>query len=41
MNLLGIHDREGAAFSPADTWVVDTVALSEKPTAPAYDALHH
>lgn len=40
MNLLGAHDREAAAFSPAGTWILDTIALSENPTPPPYDANH-
>lgn len=39
-SLLGIHDREGASFSPAGTWVLDTIALSENPTPPSYDSNH-
>lgn len=30
-NLAGIHDREGQEIAPPDTWIVDTVALSENP----------
>lgn len=40
MNLLGAHDREAAGFSPAGTWILDTIALSENPTPPQYDANH-
>lgn len=39
-NLIGIHDRQAASFSPPGTWVVDTIALSENPTPPQYDANH-
>jgi hypothetical protein len=36
-NLIGLHDREATALAVADSWIVDTVALSENPVAPAYD----
>lgn len=39
-NLIGIHDRQGAAFSPPGTFILDTIALSENPTPPQYDANH-
>lgn len=36
-NLAGMHDRESTALGITDTWVLDTVALSENPAPPTYD----
>lgn len=30
-SLAGLHDREAVAIAPSDTWILDTVALSENP----------
>lgn len=30
-NLAGLHDREAVAVSASDTWLLDTIALSENP----------
>lgn len=38
-SLLGIHDIEGASATPAATWLLDTVALSENPPAKAYGSV--
>ena len=35
-NLAGLHDIEAAAVTPPDTWIVDTIALSENPTPRNY-----
>lgn len=40
-NLLGLHDRQAASFSPIDTWILDTIALSESPISQAYNAGFH
>jgi hypothetical protein len=40
MNLLGVHDREAASFSPPQTWILDTISLAENPTPPQYDPDH-
>lgn len=34
--LVGIHDAEGAAVAPPNTWVLDTVALSQNPAPVAH-----
>ena len=36
-NLAGLHDRESTALGIPNTWVLDTVALSENPVMPVYD----
>lgn len=41
MNLVGLHDREATVFSPLDTWILDTIALSENPEGPAYNPGYH
>lgn len=35
-NLLGMHDRESVALGVEDTWVLDTIALSEGINIPSY-----
>lgn len=40
-NLVGQHDREGVALTPADTWIIDTLALSENPAPMIYDPKYH
>lgn len=39
MNLLGMHDREGAHIPPTGGWCLDTVALSENPSPLSYKDL--
>lgn len=40
-NLAGLHDREAQAIAVPDTWILDTVALSENPQPVNYDAKFH
>lgn len=35
-NLIGLHDIEATAIAAPDTWIVDTVALSERPQPRQY-----
>jgi murein DD-endopeptidase MepM/ murein hydrolase activator NlpD len=35
-NLAGLHDLEGSAIAPPDTWLLDTVALSDHPQPKRY-----
>lgn len=37
----GIHDREGIAIAPPNSWVLDTVALSDLLPARQYPPTHH
>lgn len=41
MNLVGLHDREALAIAKPDTWILDTVALSEHPAPFVYTQRHH
>lgn len=41
MNLIGIHDREAAHFTPPDTWILDTVSLASNQQPLAYDTRFH
>lgn len=36
-NLAGLHDIEGAAISPAETWLVDTISLSQNQVPRQYN----
>lgn len=36
-NLIGIHDKEGIIVTPPETWILDTIALSENPVAHNYN----
>lgn len=40
-SLVGLHDREAVAISPSDTWILDTIALSENPASLNYPVTHH
>lgn len=40
-NLIGIHDIEGIAITPQDSWILDTVALSENPAGKVYSSSFH
>jgi Peptidase family M23 len=35
-NLIGLHDRESVAIAAADSWALDTIALSENPPPTTY-----
>lgn len=35
-NLVGLHDKEGIAIAASDTWLLDTIALSENPQPAGY-----
>lgn len=36
-NLLGLHDKESIEIAPNDTWVLDTIAISENPKPEFYN----
>ena len=41
-NLAGLHDIESSTIAPPDTWIIDTVALSDNPLPTPYpSSLHH
>jgi hypothetical protein len=40
-NLVGLHDREAVKLTPADTWILDTIGLSENPAPMVYDPKYH
>lgn len=40
-NICGIHDIEGIQESPIDTWIVDTISLSENPSPKNYPSTYH
>lgn len=40
-NLIGLHDREGIVVSVQDTWILDTIALSENPSPFVYGSNWH
>lgn len=40
-NLVGLHDREATVFAPNNTWILDTIALSENPQPHNYSPNHH
>jgi hypothetical protein len=39
--LIGLHDREAVALAAPESWIVDTVALSENPPPIAYDPAYN
>ena len=41
MNLCGLHDIEATAIAAPDSWIVDTVALVERPTPKVYPPSLH
>jgi hypothetical protein len=40
-NLIGVHDLEGIALSPPDTWILSTIALSESPAPINFNPAYH
>lgn len=40
-NLIGLHDRESQSIAVADSWIVDTIALSENPPTVNYNVNLH
>lgn len=37
----GLHDREGIAVAPPNSWLLDTLAMSESPAPYQYPTTHH